>query len=142
MKCPRCSAAMETVLIEEVQIDRCTKCGGLWFDEFELSDLKARKGSEKIDAGHVDKATQHSQMRIACPKCNTTMLRMVDAQQPHIWYETCDVCGGSFLDAGEFKDLKRHNLLDLIRDALVEGKGGRNAPKTKMPPDVLRKILR
>lgn len=37
---------METVEIEGVQIDRCSKCGGLWFDEFELDDLRAKKGSE------------------------------------------------------------------------------------------------
>jgi Zn-finger nucleic acid-binding protein len=36
---------METVQVEDVQIARCTKCGGLWFDEFELADLKAKEGS-------------------------------------------------------------------------------------------------
>ena len=141
MKCPRCSSAMETVQVEDVQIDRCTKCGGLWFDEFELSDLRAKKGSENVDTGRADKATQHSQARLNCPKCDEPMLRMVDARQPHIWYETCDECGGSFFDAGEFRDLKQHNLLGLIKDVLVELKGGRDAPKTKLSPEVLRKIL-
>jgi Zn-finger nucleic acid-binding protein len=141
MKCPRCSAAMETVPIENVQIDRCTKCGGLWFDEFELSDLKAQNGSERIDTGHADKATQRSQTRINCPKCSIPMLRMVDAQQPHIWYETCDECGGSYFDAGEFKELKRHNIVGLIKDVLIELKGGRDAPKTKLSPSIIRKVL-
>ena len=141
MKCPRCNVGMETVQVEGVQIDRCTKCGGLWFDEFELSDLKAKRGSEKIDTGRGDKATQHSQTRINCPKCNIAMLRMVDAQQPHIWYETCDVCAGSFFDAGEFRDLKRHNVVDLIKDVLVGIKGGRDAKKAKLSPAVIRKVL-
>jgi uncharacterized protein len=69
------------------------------------------------------------------------MLRMVDAQQPHIWYESCEECGGSFLDAGEFRDLKRHNFLGLIKDVLVELKGGRDAPRTRLSPAVLRRIL-
>jgi uncharacterized protein len=141
MKCPRCSAAMETVQINEVQIDRCTKCGGLWFDEFELDDLRAKKGSEKIDTKHPDKWTRGSQARLACPKCSTPMERMVDAQQPHIWYETCGVCGGSFLDAGEFKDMTHFNLIDRIRDLLVEMKGGRSTSTAKLSPAVLRKIL-
>ncbi len=142
MKCPRCSTAMEPVQINEVQINRCTKCGGLWFDEFELGDLRAKKGSEKIDTGHADKSNLGSQVRLGCPKCNTPMLRMVDEQQPHIWYETCDVCGGSFLDAGEFKDMKHFNLVDRIRDVLVEMKGGRSTITTKLSPAVLRKIIR
>jgi len=141
MKCPRCSSAMETVQVEEVQIDRCTKCGGLWFDEFELADLRAMKGSEKIDARHADKSAQHSQARLNCPKCSTPMLRMVDAQQPHIWYETCEECGGSFFDAGEFRDLKQHNLLGLIKDVLIELKGGRDASQAKLSPEVVRRIL-
>ena len=141
MNCPRCSSAMETVQIEEVQIDRCTKCGGLWFDEFELADLKAKKGSEKADTGHADKETQYSQVRLNCPKCGTPMLRMVDAQQPHIWYETCEECSGSFFDAGEFRDLKHHNLVGLIKDVIVELKGGRDSLKTKLSPAVLRKIV-
>lgn len=141
MKCPRCGTAMETVQINEVQIDRCAKCGGLWFDEFELGDLRAKKGSEKVDTGHAEKSNLSSQVRLGCPKCNTPMLRMVDAQQPHIWYETCDVCGGSFLDAGEFKDMKHFNLVDRIRDLLVEMRGGRSTSTTKLSPAILRKII-
>lgn len=132
---------METVQVEDAQIDRCTNCGGLWFDEFELADLKEMKGSEKIDTGHADKSMQHSQARLNCPKCNTPMLRMVDAQQPHIWYETCGECGGSFFDAGEFRDLKKHNVVGLIKDVLVELKGGRDASQTKLSPEVIRRVL-
>ena len=141
MKCPRCSSAMETVQVEDVQIDRCTQCGGLWFDEFELTDLKAKQGSEKVDTGHADKSNQHSQARINCPKCSTFMLRMVDSQQPHIWYETCEECGGSFFDAGEFRELKHHNFLGRIKDVLVELKGGRETQHGKLSPAVIRRIL-
>ena len=132
---------METVQLDDVQIDCCTKCGGLWFDEFELGDLQAKQGSEKVDTGQANKLTQRSQLQLKCPKCKSPMLRMADAQQPHIWYETCDVCGGSFLDAGEFKDMVRHNLVDRIKDLLVELKGGRSTNTTKLSPAVLRKIL-
>ena len=141
MKCPRCSEAMETTQFHEVQIDRCTKCGGLWFDEFELDELRAEKGSEKIDTGSADEANQSSQRQLKCPRCNTLMLKMVDIKHAHIWYETCEVCGGSFLDAGEFKDMKRHNLLEGIKDLLVEMKGGRSIGKVKLSPAILRRII-
>jgi transposase-like protein len=35
------------------------------------------------------------------------MIRIVDVDQPHIWFEHCTVCGGSFFDAGEFRDFPR-----------------------------------
>jgi Zn-finger nucleic acid-binding protein len=133
---------METVQVEDVQIDRCTKCGGLWFDEFELADLQAKPGSAKVDTGHASQSAQHSQVRINCPKCAAPMLRMVDAEQPHIWYETCGACRGSFLDAGEFKDLIQHSFVARLKDFLVQLKGGRSTNTATLSPAVLRKILK
>ena len=140
MNCPRCNSSMETVKIAEEQIDRCTKCGGLWFDEFELDDLRAQEGSEAIDSGNSAK-TSNPDARLNCPKGDGPMLRMVDIEHPHIWYETCDVCGGSFLDAGEFKDMKRHNLVEKLKDLLAGLKGGRNPSGDKLSAATLRKIL-
>ena len=47
------------------------------------------------------------------------MVRMVDHQQPHIWFEGCSVCGGVYLDAGEFKDFKDYGVLDFFRRLFV-----------------------
>ena len=140
MNCPRCNSSMETVRIGQEQIDRCTKCGGLWFDEFELDELRAQKDSERIDTGEPN-AKSDRNAKLQCPKCNGPMLRMVDIEHPHIWYETCDVSGGSFLDEGEFKEMKHHNLVEKIKDLMVELKGGRSPVAEKLSPAVLRKIL-
>ena len=43
------------------------------------------------------------------------MVRVVDPQQTHIWYETCSSCNGSYLDAGELKDLRQHDNLGLLQ---------------------------
>jgi len=43
------------------------------------------------------------------------MIRMVDSEQPHIWFEACKTCNGVFLDAGEFTDLKERTLLDRLK---------------------------
>jgi len=132
---------METGLAEVLEVQRCTRCGGLWFDEFELEDLKTHRSAEQVDTGHADQATRRSQQQLRCPKCRTLMLRVVDREQPHIWYETCEVCRGSFLDAGEFKDLLHHSFADRIKDLLVELKGGRSGKTAKLSPAMLRKVL-
>ncbi len=50
MKCPKCGSDMhEEPLHEKIMIDRCTRCGGMFFDRGELEDillkpLEKRKG--------------------------------------------------------------------------------------------------
>lgn len=116
MKCPKCSATMEALEFDEIDVDRCTSCGGLWFDMLERETLKERAGSEAIDTGDPAKGQANNAMgNITCPSCHARMVRMVDHDQPHIWYEQCSTCGGVYFDAGEFKDYKQHTPADLIR---------------------------
>ena len=116
MDCPKCGGSMEVVSFMDIEVDRCTSCGGLWFDEFEKYDLERRPGAESIDVGDRDVGRQHNvQDRYPCPKCGNPMIRMVDPHQPHIWFEQCGSCHGTYFDAGEFRDLKDHTLHDLLR---------------------------
>ena len=39
MKCPRCDGKLEESKFEEVSIDTCDKCGGVWLDSGELEQL-------------------------------------------------------------------------------------------------------
>jgi Zn-finger nucleic acid-binding protein len=32
MECPKCQARMEVVVFEDMEVDRCVRCGGPWFD--------------------------------------------------------------------------------------------------------------
>jgi uncharacterized protein with PIN domain len=44
MRCPRCDGALNETQFEEVAIDTCEKCGGIWLDSGELSQLMRREG--------------------------------------------------------------------------------------------------
>ena len=116
MDCPKCGHEMEAVVHENIEVDRCTLCRGLWFDLLEHEALKGLADSECIDSGdpRVGKLFNVDD-RIRCPRCASTMVRMVDVGQPHIWYESCSSCHGVFFDAGEFKDYKRETVADLFR---------------------------
>lgn len=116
MNCPKCSAAMALVSHQGIQVDRCTKCGGLWFDMLEEEHLKKLSGAEALDTGERGKGKEHNRVgRIKCPKDSSAMLRMVVARQPHIWYESCPHCYGTYFDAGEFRDLKAETFMDIVR---------------------------
>jgi uncharacterized protein with PIN domain len=45
MRCPRCDGSLKESKFEEVLIDTCDKCGGVWLDSGELEQLtKKEKG--------------------------------------------------------------------------------------------------
>src|SRR5689334_15201789 len=46
MECPRCGASMAEVAVEQVKIDRCTNCGGIFLDEGELEILTHAKSGD------------------------------------------------------------------------------------------------
>jgi len=116
MKCPKCDGEMNDVKFKHVEVDRCTECNGIWFDLLEAEDLKNLAGSEIIDNGDPKLGKKlNDNADINCPRCNTKMLRLVNAHKPHIWYEACPICYGTYLDAGEFIDLKKHSVMDLLK---------------------------
>ncbi len=39
MQCPRCDGSLKESKFEEVLIDTCEKCGGVWLDSGELEQL-------------------------------------------------------------------------------------------------------
>lgn len=123
MNCPKCQAEMETVRAPglDVDVDRCTACGGLWFDNLEHVKLKSH-GLEGIDTG--EPAPENSSAATArdpvdCPRCQRGTIRMVDARQTHIEFEKCPTCSGVFFDAGEFRDYVHETPADFIRDLLA-----------------------
>ena len=44
MRCPRCDGTLTENTVENVSIDTCDKCGGIWLDSGELEQLTKREG--------------------------------------------------------------------------------------------------
>ncbi len=111
---------MEQVEYEGTEIDRCTICNGIWFDAGEIDILRDKQAAAAIDTGDASTGKQSNAIdRYQCPRCSGDMARVVDPQQTHIWYETCGSCAGSFLDAGELRDLSTVSIADFFRDLVT-----------------------
>lgn len=115
MLCPKCQNQMEQVETPFGEVERCTSCKGLWIDAFEQEEMV--QIAEGIDIGSETVGKENNQIgKIKCPCCrNIQMLRMVDAKQPHIWYESCPSCYGRYYDAGELTDLSKNTLSDFLK---------------------------
>lgn len=44
MSCPRCDGTLTETKVEDVSVDVCDKCGGVWLDSGELEQLTKREG--------------------------------------------------------------------------------------------------
>lgn len=108
MRCPKCRADMEQIDYEGTEIDRCTICNGIWFDAGEIDVLGNSQAAAAIDTGDAEIGQQSDAIdSYQCPRCSGQMVQVVDPDRPHIRYETCGSCNGSYLDAGELSDIFR-----------------------------------
>jgi uncharacterized protein len=44
MRCPRCDGNLKESKVEDVMLDACEKCGGVWLDSGELEKLTKKEG--------------------------------------------------------------------------------------------------
>ena len=117
LPCPKCNVEMVEVRFQEVDIDRCPRCGGIWFDAGEDDKLINLPDSEAIDT-RVNFARRDGKPReMDCPKCHARMISVQHPLQPLVMAEMCGAKCGMFLDAGEFTDFKKAELSQLLNDA-------------------------
>lgn len=114
MTCPKCHSAMARLPVGLVEVDRCSSCGGIWFDMLEEEKIIRAGEAAAIDVGDPATGAARDAQRIDCPRCHTRTIRMVDAEQPHIHFESCKYCYGRFFDAGEFRDLAEPGVEELL----------------------------
>ncbi len=102
MQCPKCQKKMEEVECNEVMVDRCVACHGIWFDKGEAEALSEGWIAEFLDTGDPNIGeTMDAIDTINCPRCGTLMKRFFDVEGSQLQYEECDE-HGKFFDAGEF----------------------------------------
>lgn len=107
---------MEPVTVAGIEVDRCTGCGGLWFDMLEHEDLKDADGIEALDTGDSAVGERYDHVgQVRCPIDGQPMIRMVDKAQPTLWLESCPLCYGTFFDAGEFREFTDETIRDMVQ---------------------------
>lgn len=99
--CIKCGQGMKPKLVEEVEVDCCQGCGGLWLDHGEIRQLAAKPDDTLLKV--CPKAREEgdeaaSTVDEPCPACGGKMtLAIFDI----LTIERCGSCHGIFLDRGE-----------------------------------------
>lgn len=109
--CPRSGHALKGVEIDEVRVDLCEDCGGVWFDNFELKkfDEKHEAGGESL----IELMAQHARAdlelseRLKSPRHpEIVMMRRFFSPRKQIEIDECPQSGGIWLDAGELARIR------------------------------------
>jgi len=84
----------------DIEIDRCSKCGGAWYDDEELAVLESTVGDEDERRGMIDFAKRESDLK--CPVCAKAM-RAFNYRAHNLELDACTEEHGFWLDGGESK---------------------------------------
>jgi len=104
---------MITLELEEVEIDYCTECGGIWLDAGELEQLlgEPQKAKQLLASFRID--SQSTEKIRKCPICYKKMQKVkVGSSTPVLLIDKCRRGDGLWFDRGELTDICDRAELD------------------------------
>jgi len=135
MKCPVCKESMIVLELEEVEIDYCTSCGGIWLDAGELGLLIENEKERERLLSSFQKDNDHPEKPYKCPICRKKMDKVQVGENKDVLIDKCPDNNGLWFDKGELKEViqlasKDNKVLELLNDLfgskLNNNKSGEN----------------
>ncbi len=106
MDCPVCKTAMITLELNEVEIDHCLECGGIWLDAGELEMLLPDSEKAKHLLESFNKLDNCKEKDRKCPICLKKMHKVnVGPQDSVVLIDSCAKGDGLWFDKGELHDI-------------------------------------
>jgi Zn-finger nucleic acid-binding protein len=96
-----------------VDVDHCPTCRGWWLDALELeriTDLPAREIRTSDSGASVPRPTAAGPL--PCPRCGGgQLIRLNSLERPGTILDSCTVCYGMWVDAGELAHVAHADTL-------------------------------
>lgn len=106
MKCPKCKTAeLGEYVVDQVTVDRCPACSGIWFDRRELSELLAEDARRVTSLRRGRDNDEADGIKGRCPRDGAELLRVLSGIDRSVVLDACADCHGIWLDGGEFEKL-------------------------------------
>ncbi len=93
MFCPFCKSAMVIMELNEVEVDHCFECGGVWLDSGELEQLIDNRPLQLEEV-------QTNEHPLKCPICSRKMKKVLWSKGKSLILDKCDQ-DGLWFDNGE-----------------------------------------
>ena len=118
MFCPKCeNAELEKQQVMQLEIERCPSCHGYWLDAHELERIVAAPPKKLIrEDRRLQTKPSDKTSGLKCPRCGgATLIKLNSLLRPGTILDSCTVCHGTWLDAGELTKIAGQDLLGRIR---------------------------
>lgn len=99
MKCPACQDVIFVIEYDDIELDYCQQCRGVWFDRGELDLLLGDAASVEIEAVPSEESLRR------CPICRAPMAKMNIGPGGGVLIDACPQQCGLWFDGGEVGDL-------------------------------------
>ena len=101
MNCPYCKEPMIILELNEVEIDYCQACGGIWLDAGELELLMENSEEKDKVLSSFKPAAKTGENKYKCPRCRKKMEKVFVGDEDHILVDRCKYGHGLWFDKGE-----------------------------------------
>lgn len=104
---------MITLELEDVEIDHCLECGGIWLDAGELELLLGDPDKAKGTLGAFQVDSKCTEALRKCPICDKKMQKIIVGEsKPALLIDKCRRGDGLWFDKGELHDIVDRAKLD------------------------------
>jgi Zn-finger nucleic acid-binding protein len=103
---------MIVIEYNNIELDYCTDCKGVWFDSGELELLLESHSLEEVkqvlESSLSSREAISSEKKRKCPICGHKMKKAVIGEKPQILIDVCGEKHGLWFDGGEVAQMIKH----------------------------------
>jgi uncharacterized protein len=112
MICPVCKSDMIVVEHNNIELDYCNDCHGVWFDSTELElllkSLNLDSHNLLLDDILKSPEAESSERKRKCPICRKKLKKTTIGDHPGVLIDVCPQKHGLWFDGGEMAQLLRY----------------------------------
>ncbi|HED37201.1 MAG TPA: hypothetical protein ENI76_03020 [Ignavibacteria bacterium] len=123
MNCPVCQTPLVILELNNVEIDHCTTCDGIWLDGSEVEIMLENVIYKEEFFSSFKIVKNSSEKKLKCPICRRKMAKVLCGKNENILIDKCKKHHGLWFDRGELEQLlesgefdKDNKILNLIKE--------------------------
>ncbi|HSR18954.1 MAG TPA: zf-TFIIB domain-containing protein [Ignavibacteriaceae bacterium] len=123
MNCPVCNLPLIILELNQVEVDYCTNCLGIWLDEGELELLleDSKEKNNLFKSFIVDRKSKENSVK--CPICRKKMDKVICGEEKKVILDKCKKGHGLWFNKGELEAVvemrsldKQNKIVSLLRE--------------------------
>jgi len=123
MNCPVCKDSMIVLELQQIEVDYCISCEGIWLDAGELELMLETEGERNIVINLFKEVDPGKEKSYNCPICGKRMLKFDVGEEEKVKIDKCKRNHGLWFDKGELQKVvefgtsdKENKIINLLKD--------------------------